>query len=50
MHLLEIKHPDAIFTEDFLIREFTRAGFNKILFGEMKFNQITTFVCDQPNT
>lgn len=33
MHLLEIKHPDTIFTEKFLVREFTRVGFNKILFG-----------------
>ena len=50
MELLEIKHPDTIFTEDFLVREYTRVGFNKIMMGVMKFNQIQTYLCDAPGS
>lgn len=50
MELLEIKHPDTPFTEEFLLREFTRVGFNKIMFGTLKFNHICTYVCDYPGS
>jgi hypothetical protein len=50
MQLLEIKHPDIIFTEDFLLREFTRAGFNKISMSSLKYNHIATYLCDNPES
>lgn len=50
MQLLEIKHPDIIFTEDFLLREFTRVGFNKISMSCLKFNHIATYLCDNPES
>ena len=50
MQLLEIKHIDTVFTEEFLLREFTRVGFNKILMEKMKFNHITAYLCDAPNS
>jgi hypothetical protein len=45
MELLEIKYPGMDFTEEFLVREYTRAGFNKILMGTMKFNHILAYLC-----
>lgn len=45
MDLLEIKHPGTPFTEQFLLREFTRVGFNKILMINMKFSHILAYVC-----
>lgn len=50
MQLLEIKHPDIVFTEDFLLREFTRAGFNKISMSSLKYNHIATYLCDNPES
>jgi len=45
MELLEFKHPEVIFTEEFLLREFTRVGFNKILMGVIKFSHIESNLC-----
>lgn len=50
MDLLEIKHPDTPFTENFLLREFTRVGFNKILMGTMKFSFILANLCEAPGS
>jgi hypothetical protein len=50
MQLLEIKHPDTLFTEEFLVREFNRVGFNKILMASIKFSQIANYLCDNPNS
>lgn len=50
MQLLQSKYPDTIFTEEFLLREFTRVGFNKFFNGPMKFNQILTQICEGPNS
>lgn len=50
MELLEVKHPEATFTEEFLLREFTRVGFNKILMGIIKFNHIQSNLCEAPGS
>lgn len=50
MQLLEIKHPGTPFTEDFLLREFSRVGFNKILMIPMKFSHIMNNVCEPPGS
>jgi hypothetical protein len=46
VQLLEIKHPDTPFTEEFLVREFNRIGFNKILMASVKYTQIAHYLCD----
>ena len=50
MQLLEIKHPDTNFSEEFLVREYTRVGFNKILNGVMKFSHIHSYLCEAPDS
>ena len=50
MDLLEIKHPGVPFTESFLLREFTRVGFNKILNEPLKLNHILAYVCEAPGS
>ena len=44
MDLLTCYYPDVLFTEDFLLREFTRAGFNKTM-SIIKLSHISTYVC-----
>lgn len=49
MEMLCCYYPDAKFTESFLVREYTRVGFNKIM-SEIKITHINSFVCDVPSS
>ena len=46
MQLLEVKHPDELLTEEFLLREFSRVGFNKVLLVPLRYNHIANYLCD----
>lgn len=49
MDLLTCYYPSALFTEDFLLREFTRVGFNKTM-AVIKIAHICSYVCDPPGS
>lgn len=49
MKLLENHYPEAIFTEDFLVREYTRVGFNKLM-TRIKFSHMATFLCNDDDS
>lgn len=49
MDLLVCYYPEAHFTEDFLLREFTRVGFNKTM-SQIKLTHICAYVCDPPSS
>ena len=46
MQLLEVKYPDTLLTEEFLLREFSRVGFNKVLLVPLRYNHIANYLCD----
>lgn len=46
MQLLEVKHNLTVFTEEFLLREFSRVGFNKVLLVPLRYNHIASYLCD----
>ena len=49
LNLLSCYHSDQILTEDFLIREYTRIGFNKTL-TVIKLAHFWTYLCDSPSS
>lgn len=45
IELIELKHPGANLTEEMLIREYTRVGFNKLM-TRIKFSHLVSYLCD----
>jgi hypothetical protein len=45
IELLERSHPGANLTEEMLVREYTRAGFNKLM-TRIKFAHLASYLCD----
>ena len=49
INLLQCYYPDQLFTEDFLLREYTRVGFNKTM-SVIKLTHISSMLCDTPSS
>lgn len=45
INLLESRYPGANLTEDFLVREYTRVGFNKLM-TRIKFQHLASYLCE----